>query len=138
MVQIPENEVSEQDLATWYAMQDQLSKLKIAEMLLRQKIFKAYFTAPTEGVNSAPLANGWVIKGTYKIDRKIDMALLTAFTPALRENGINPDHLIKYEPSLVTKEYRQLTAEQEKLFDQVLIVKPGAPSLEIVMPKRKG
>ncbi len=138
MVQIPENEVTQQDLATWYEMQEQLSKLKTAEMLLRQKIFKAYFQAPKEGVNTVPLADGWVIKGTYKIDRKIDIALLTSFAPSLREHGINPDVLVKYDPSLVTKEYRQLTAEQEKLFDQVLVIKPGAPSLEIVMPKKKG
>jgi len=136
MVQIPENEVTQADLATWYAMQDELKRLKTAEMLLRQKIFKAYFTAPKEGTNTAPLDNGWVIKGTYKIDRKIDIALLLAFSPSLRENGINPDALVKYEPALVTKAYRELTAEQEKLFDQVLIVKPGAPSLEIVLPAK--
>lgn len=136
MVQIPENEVTQVDLAAWYAMQDELKRLKTAEMLLRQKIFKAYFPAPKEGTNTAPLDNGWVIKGTYKIDRKIDIALLLAFSPSLRENGINPDALVKYEPALVTKAYRELTAEQEKLVDQVLIVKPGAPSLEIVLPAK--
>ena len=35
------------------------------------------------------------------------------------------------------KEYRELTAEQTQLFDQCLIVKPGSPALEIVLPKKR-
>lgn len=136
MTTIPANEVTQEDLNTWYKMQEQLKALKASEMLLRTKIFKAYFPAPKEGTNTVPLAQGWVLKGTYKIERKPDPALLAAFSASLREQGINPDALIKYEPSLITKAYRELTAEQEQLFDRVLVVKPGAPSLEIVLPAK--
>lgn len=136
MTQIPNNDVTLADLTVWYEMQEQLTKLRASEMLLRKKLFAAFFPTPKEGTNSFALDQGWVLKGTYKIDRKIDIALLMNFSTSLRENGINPDALVKYEPSLVTKAYRELTAEQEKLFDQVLVVKPGAPSLEIVLPAK--
>ncbi len=136
MAHIPEDTATLADLTLWYEMQDQLKKLKASEMLLRTKLFKAFFPAPKEGANSFALDQGWVLKGTYKIDRKIDIALLTNFSASLRENGIIPEALVKYDPSLITSEYRKLTAEQEKMFDQVLIVKPGAPSLEIVLPAK--
>lgn len=136
MTQIPGNDVTLADLTAWYEMQEQLKKLKASEMLLRTKLFAAFFPTPKEGTNSFPLDKGWVLKGTYKIERKIDIALLTAYSPTLRLASINPNTLVKCEPSLITKAYRKLTAEQEKLFDQVLVVKPGAPSLEIVMPAK--
>jgi hypothetical protein len=36
----------------------------------------------------------------------------------------------------VLKEYRTLPEEQHQLFDQCLIVKPGSPALEIVLPAK--
>jgi hypothetical protein len=136
MTLIPENTVTQADLAAWYEMQDKLKALKASEMLLRTKIFKHYFPVPKEGTNTAPLDNGWVIKGVYKISREPDPALLAAFAASLREQGINPDTLVKYKPELITKTYRELTEEQVKLFDRVLVVKPSAPSLEIVLPAK--
>ena len=137
MTQIPENTVTQADMDEWYALQKQLAAVKAAEMLLRMKIFKFYFPNPEEGANQVHLGTeGWVIKAKYPITRKPDVALLTAKAAELRAAGVPVDSLIKSVPELVTTEYRKLTEEQTKLFDQILDIKPGSPALEVVLPKR--
>lgn len=137
MTQIPANAVTQDDLNAWSEMQKQLGALKSAEMLLRTKIFKGLFPNPVEGTNSVPLGTeGWQIKAKYPINRKPDVALLTARAQELREAGINLDDVIRVVPELATGEYRKLTDEQRHLLDQVMEIKPGSPALEIVLPKR--
>ena len=136
MIQIPENQVTQQDMERWYTVQEQLSKLKNEEQLLRQKIFKGMFHDPKEGTNSVDLADGFVLKGKRVINRTVDDAAFKASVDELAKNGIATDQIVKYKPELVTSEYRKLTAEQINLFDTVLIVKDGMPGLEIVKPKR--
>jgi len=136
MTNIPANTVTQEDLAEWYRLQDELKRIKASEMLLRQRIFGAYFPSPVEGTNSAPLADGWVLKGKHTINRDIDPGALGAMKEQFAEAGISADALVQYKPSLVLKEYRTLTEEQRQLFDQCLIVKPGSPALEIVLPAK--
>ncbi len=137
MTQIPANAVTQEDLNAWSEMQKQLGALKSAEMLLRTKIFKGLFPNPVEGTNSVPLGTeGWQIKAKYPINRKPDVALLTARAQELREAGIPLDSVIRAVPELATGEYRKLTDEQRHLLDQVMEIKPGSPALEIVLPKR--
>lgn len=137
MTQIPANAVTQDDLNAWSEMQQKLSALKSAEMLLRIKIFKGLFPHPVEGTNSVPLGTeGWLIKAKYPITRKPDIAMLTARAQELREAGIPLDSVIRTVPELATGEYRKLTEEQQKLLDQVMDIKPGSPALEIVLPKR--
>lgn len=137
MTKIPANAVTQADLDAWSKMQTELGALKSAEMLLRMKIFKGLFPNPVEGTNSVPLGDqGWVIKAKYPINRKPDVALLTARAQELREAGIPLDTVIRTIPELATGEYRKLTEDQQKLLDQVMEVKPGSPALEIVLPKR--
>lgn len=137
MTHIPPNVVTQEDLNAWSTMTQQLSALKSAEMLLRVKIFKGLFPNPVEGTNSVPLGTeGWEVKAKYPINRKIDVALLTAMAPQLREAGIVLQDVIRTTPELVIGEYRKLTEAQHKLFDQAMDIKPGSPALEIVLPKR--
>lgn len=137
MTAIPANAVTQDDLNQWSELQRQLGALKSAEMLLRIKIFKGLFPAPVEGTNSIPLGDeGWVIKAKYPINRKPDVALLTARAQELRDAGIVLEDVIRTVPELATGEYRKLTDEQRNLLDQVMEVKPGSPALEIVLPKR--
>lgn len=136
MTALPANTVSQEDLAAWYKMQEELKKLRAAEMLLRKKIFGAYFPDPREGTNSAPLADGWVLKGTYGLDRQVDTGALGAMRELFTEAHISVDALVEYKPSLVMRNYRTLTEEQRNLFDRALVVKPSSPSLEIVLPAK--
>lgn len=137
MSQLPENAVTQADLAAWYEMSEQIKALKGKEMLLRQKIYKGLFHDPKEGTNSVDLADGYVLKGKRTINREIDPGALQALREKFTEAGILTDELVQYKPSLKIKEYRTLTEEQMHLFDQALIIKDGAPALEIVLPKRR-
>lgn len=137
MVAIPaQPAVTAEEMSQWYAMQEQLKKLKASEMLLRQRIFGSYFPDPSEGTNTAPLSDGWVLKGGYKIERKLDVGALGAMREQFTEAGISVDALVEYKPELRIKPYRELTAEQMALFDRCLIIKPGAPSLSVELPAK--
>ena len=136
MANIIENEVSQEYISTWYALQEELKRIKASEMLLRTKIFGALFTSPEEGTTSIPLSDGWVLKGKYTINRDVDQASIDSMREKFIECGISTDKLLQYKPSLVMKEYRALTDEQRKVFDQALVIKPGAPYLEIALPLR--
>lgn len=138
MTEIPANTVTPEELALWYEMDQQLSKLKAQEMLLRMKIFKFYFPTPVEGTNTFSLPDGYALKGVHGINREIDIAAAKVLAEKFVEAKIAVDALIQWKPSLSIKEYRTLTAEQMHLFDQCLTIKPGAPALDIVLPKTKG
>lgn len=144
MTTIPANAFDPNDLIEWDRLKKQLDAVKASEMLLRKKIFGCCFASPKEGTNDFALANGYVLKGDYKIDRTLDVGTFNALKAApaeglmspLQQAGINPDKLVEYKPSLVLKEYRTLTDEQRKFFDQCLVIKPGAPSLKIELPAK--
>jgi hypothetical protein len=84
------------------------------------------------------LDQGWTLKLTHKIDRKVDEAALPAVQEQLRLLEINPDPLVKMKPDLDTKAYKALklvNPDAAKVFEQALIIKPASPTLELVAPK---
>lgn len=123
-------------MAKWMETKKQLQIIQEEERSLRRTIFAVKFPDPKEGTNKTALGNGWELKATYPIDRKVDMPMLEAIQDQFFDMKIPPD-IIKMEPKLNIKPYRMLTAEQSKFFDQALIIKPGSVSLEIVPPKEK-
>lgn len=133
----PVSIVTQADMDNWYNLTKQLEQIKTQEMELRKRIFGYYFTNPKEGVNTVPLNAGWVIKGDYKINRVVDLPLLTNHMAALKKKNIPIDTLIRYKPELVTAEYRKLDEKQRAAIDEVLKISVGSPSLEIVLPKRQ-
>lgn len=116
---------------------DAVKPIIAKEQELRKQVFAAFYPDPKEGTNTLDLAEGWKLKGVYKLDRKIDEAALPAVTEQLREMGVNADTLVKWSPNLKTATYKELTAEQRAVFDQALIIKPGLPAIELVAPKAK-
>lgn len=116
-------------LGQWQDTKAELESLKRKEAQLRKLLFEGAFPNPVEGVNTITLVDGTIIKGTHKIARNIDEAALPAVLEKMPE-GIR-DSLVAYKPSLSTSAYRKLTAEERKIFDQALIVKPGMPTLEV-------
>ena len=134
---IPQNPVTQNDLVEWYNLKVQLKAMKALadkEMLLRKKIFGGLFPKPTEGVNAHTMPDGYIVKGTYKIDRKIEIAVLKSCTESFIERGVSPDSLVEYKPELCLSAYRKLTEEQAAIFDECLIIKPASPELVIVPP----
>jgi hypothetical protein len=133
--------VTKEDLARWWKIQDEMSKLKAEEAMLRARIFRHYFTNPTEGTNRHPLDDGYSLKGTHVINRKVLEPELEKLKEAIKAEGSNLpklplNKLVKWKPELVKSEYNKLTAEEQKVFDQALEIKPGTPQLEIDKPKR--
>lgn len=135
---IPDNPVTPETLVTWYNQVTQLAKLKASEMLLRKKIFTFFFKEPKEGTNTHIMPDGFQLKGDHVINRKVDEPLYRTMIDEFVANGINPHELVRYKPELNTTAYRELTAEQQHLFDQCLIVSDGSPSLKITPPSKKG
>lgn len=133
MTLIPPNQVSPAEIAEWQAVKKQLDSLKLKEMTLRKRIFGAYFPAPDEGTNTFVLADNALLKGGYKIDRQIDPGELQARGQYLADKGIPVSKLVDWKPNLVLREYRKLTAEEMAMFDHCLVIKPGSPSLELVI-----
>lgn len=136
MSEIPQNEVTEADLHTWFNLNQELTRLKNAEQLLRMKIFKGKFPNPREGTNNFLMPDGYVLKGKHNINRTVEEAAFKGSIEELAKNGIPTDTIVKFKPELVTSVYRELTEEQRNLFDTVLIIKDGMPGLEISKPKR--
>lgn len=150
---IPENVVTQADLAEWYRLKEELGRIKSAEALLRGKIFKSYFPTPKEGTNKVLLNDGTgaELKGTHVINRKVDEGTLDAMRKsqreaeqALAEDGVVPnipmlkfDTLVKWKPEVSISAYRELTAEEQLYFDQCLIITPGSPQVEITIPKKE-
>lgn len=138
-----ENEVVDKDakLAEWHAALVAAAAAKPlveAEQALRKEVAKLFFPDPTEGTNSTDLAQGWKLKLTHKIDRKVDEAALAAVKEELRKLDINPDPLVRFKPELDTKAYKALKLVNEdatKIFDQALVIKESSPTLELVAPK---
>lgn len=128
---------TQKDLERWYVVAKQMEDLKEEEMKLRKKIFNTYFPTPHEGVNSVPMTDGYVLKGTYKIDRKVVEELFVLHAEEFKKAKLPVKDLVLFKPSLSVSEYRLLDEKQRKMFDKALDIKPGAPTLEVVRPKRQ-
>jgi hypothetical protein len=125
-------------LAEWNAALNDLlacAPIVAKEKRLRAEVFALAFPSPVEGTNSTPLPQNWVLKGTYKLDRKLDVAVLPSVLQQLREQNVVADVLIQNKPELVVKQYKALSPENRAIFDQCLTTKPALPTLELVPPK---
>src|SRR5512135_1114515 len=98
-------------IGQWQQMQAQLSALKDSEMKLRKEIFAECFPSPTEGTNTTDMPEGWKLKGTYKLERKLDEAALPAVVAELHKHKVSTDALIRYKPELSITAYRTLDAK---------------------------
>ncbi len=122
-------------VAEWAGLGPQLWALKAREMELRKELFAFAFPNPLEGTNKADLPENWLLKGTYKLDRSVDEAAFNAIKDQLRAININPDPLVRFKPELAVRDYKALSEQARGIFDQCLLIKSGAPSLELVPPK---
>ncbi len=134
----------EQKIQEWYALRKQLDDNKermalvvVRELELRRQLMSIVWPKIKEGANYYQLPMGYTLKGTYKLDRKVDQAALPPVIIQLQKLLVNTDELVVFSPDLTLKRYRELTKEQQQIMDQALDVKPAAPTLEIVPPKAK-
>lgn len=125
-------------LTDWQKARTNAAKFADEEMALRKQIAEVFFVNPKEGTNKFKLNAGYVLKLDHKISRRPDRALLDQFRDTFEGAGINVDELIRNTPELRIGEYNKLDNVKRQLFDQVLTIKPSAPTLSIDLPKRAG
>lgn len=148
MADIALDVITQDDLTKWYEIKERMTRDKATEAMLRSRIFASLFKTPKEGVNTVSVkdvvpedATGAVVKGTYVINRSIDVGTLAALRERQSAEGyngpkLNFDELIKTKPELSLTAYNKLTEEEKKFMDEALVIKPGSPQLEITIPKR--
>lgn len=122
-------------LTRWYVVKDQLKALKEEEQSLREQIFAEAFPTPVEGVNKCDLEGGYVLKGTYKLNRKIIREAYLEKWSSLKIPANIGTQLIKTDYSLMIGPYKKLTDDLRKKVDTILEIKPGLPTLEITSAK---
>lgn len=120
-------------LADWKKTCDELKDLKDKELTLRKQLFAGAFPAPTEGTQRVTLTDGTILKGEFKLNRKVDMEVLKTLELPQRVKDI----VIRLKPELDTKMYRTLKDEDREIFDECLTITPGTPALEIEIPTAK-
>lgn len=126
-------------LDTWEKVALLQAQIKEAEMEMRLRLFQGAFANPKEGTNTHVLPDGRAIKGQFKVNRYIDEAALPSTLQALREHGVaNTDALVRYKPELAKSEWNSLSDEARLMFSPAIVATPGTPSLEIVIPKKRG
>lgn len=126
-------------LKQWAEQKDKLATIcapiVAEEMRLRKLVFAIAFPSPVEGTNDVDIPNGWKIKGTYKLDRKLDEAALPIALAELRKQNVVTETLIRYKPEIETKAYKALSDANRMILEQAMTIKPASPTLELIPPK---
>lgn len=120
-------------LADWKAAVEELDAVKERELTLRKQLFAGAFPAPAEGTQRVTLTDGTILKGVFKLNRKIDVEVLKNLELSQRVK----DMVVRYKPELDTKMYRTMSTEDREIFDECLTITPGTPALEIEDPTAK-
>lgn len=112
------------ELQAWLAVAQEREKH------LRQFIAVRLVPLPKEGMNHVVM-EGLEATIEHKLYRKVNAELLARHEPMLTKAKMPLGELIRYQPDLVLRRYRQLTEGQQHMFDRVLVITPGTPVLKI-------
>jgi hypothetical protein len=109
-------------------------KILEEERQLRKLVIEELTTgaADQEGVVYTSASPQEKVRIDFKLNRKVDEALLATYQDSFREHGIPTDALFLYSPRLDLKMYRKLTPEQQREVDQALIITSALPTLRLV------
>lgn len=124
-----------QTVARWSELKDSVARLQVEERSLREGLFSGTFPNPQEGVNTLELPDGSKMKGTYKINRKLDDNLLAGLIEKGKVDKDTAESIRRIKVELDTKAYKELDKKVQKIVDNALEIKPSLPSLELVPPK---
>lgn len=130
----------------WWGLKAKINKYKPlveplvdAEKKLRLSIVAVLWPADkpeNEGTQRVELGSGYKLKANVKIDRKVLKDRVLGVLESMKKSGMPTDDLINWEPQLNLKAYRALTAEQQKVVEEALEIKPASPTLELEEPKK--
>jgi hypothetical protein len=128
--------INQVKLSRWYELANQMKALKDEEATLRKELFSECFPVYKEGTNKLDLTEGWVLKVTVPVNRKVDEAAFAAYKEVLIANNISPDKLVRWKAELAVSFYKTLDDEEKELVDQFLTISDGSPQMEIVLPAK--
>lgn len=131
-------------LTAWQTIKTRMAQDKDEEKKLRAQIVEMEFKGAKTGTNRVPLGNGWMLKAvinlTYKITKNEAVeppdyshipGILAQLPPAVAQG------LIKWTPELSESAYKQLTEEERKIVNQMLVITNGSSTIDIEAPKTK-
>jgi len=127
----------EAKLREWHELKAQAAAATKREQEMRRELFAEAFPDPTEGSkhNKLEIGDGFILQGDYKINRTLDKAALSELAKA-EETAAIVDATVNYEPKLDTRAFKALLPDAKAAISEMVVEKPGTPSLTIVQPKR--
>jgi hypothetical protein len=132
--------IDQEKLKRWAELQQKIIAFKPVideEMALRKELAGA-LTGGRKGTFYEDLAGGYRLKGVGKVEYKLEKEKIEAVTKALAEKNVSIDLFVSSEPKLNSKavtEVEKLNPEVFAILADMLVSKPGTPTLEIVPPK---
>lgn len=124
-----------QELHEWAGLQAELERIKLKEKELRKKIFCEAFPIPVEGTdNKLSLSAGYVLQGTFRLRRAIDMGQVMPMRDELAKIGVPIEPLLNWSVKLNKTNYAILSPEARSLFDNIITTTEGSPRLQILAP----
>jgi hypothetical protein len=135
-------------LMIWQDAQVKLAAAKEIEMEARKIAVDFCFDQNKEkGTENIELGNGYKAKAVKKLnfgfikteEGKVNKFAIEKALQKIEKDGeageLIAERLVKWTPDLSMTEYNLLTEKHKKIIDEVIVVTPGSPTLEIVPPK---
>ena len=127
----------------WLKAKLALADAKKAELELRRVAIAKLFPDDSvlkEGTNSLTLvtsdAQECVCKVGMKINRDLEVSVLSHVMPRLPKHLQAEGKLIKWKPGLVLSTYREMTEAERRIFDEAVTSSPGELTLEAVIQEK--
>lgn len=125
----------------WWKTQRELNNIKNAEAHARKEVVDVCFAGAKVGTNNLPLGSGYVLKAVVRQNyglKKDEDGTYTRLTQILAQlPSATALALVKWKPEISSTAYKMLTAEEQALVNEVLVITDGTPSLEMAEPKEK-
>lgn len=125
----------------WNETKKELDRLKAEEIQLRSAVVALSFTdVDKEGTQNLELGQGYKLKCIFKTNYSFtDKDALEKALSKIEKLGAEGEYiaerLVKFKPELSISEYKKLDNKYLKIINEVIVTKPGTPTLELVEPK---
>lgn len=140
-------------IAEWEDAKSQVEESSAKELRLRNELIASGFDpAKVEGSESIKLGNGWILKSVkklyYSVNKGDDLDAFEQFCHKAQLDEV-PKSLLRWKPEVNVSTYKDalpmltsqmpgsIRSEFTKLLANLITVKPGQASLELVAPKDK-
>ena len=111
----------------------------VRERDLRKQVIEASFDELKTGTNTLVLGAGYKLKASvtqaYSPQKDADDSYTSLVNVLGQMNPETAKRLVRWKPEISVSAYKSLTAEEQALINQVLVIKDNSPQLELVVPK---